>query len=341
MKRALLFLGMTALAGVLWADGGFFPPPGSVIWEPSQQAVIEYQASEEILHLLVTVDNDQNEGFGWIVPLPSIPAVEEDSMDLFDQIEEMCRPSWGGGGCFGGGYGLGDGEGYYPYEVDIVDQGSVGKLDYKTIEATSADTLFGWLVQNGYEVSDSAKADTVFADYISRDWVFVVFKVSDVSSGENFLQPVKFTFSSAEIVYPMKITSLMYDEDYYYYDLSFLVHVITDHRVKLDDNLQHWLDTEYANSVNASEYKAIEKHYPAVAGVCAEGDFITRLYSYIYNPDDLNYDYVFVPNDNDDEISGEGGYYWSDALLFPSLPVAFVFGLRIGRIFKRKKKKGK
>lgn len=332
MKRALILSLFLTFIVALWADGGVFPPSGEYFREPSQQAVISYHGQEEVLHLLIRVDVGSEEEFGWIVPLPSAPTVEEDTIALFDEIQEMCRPSYGGFGC-GNIYYLGS-DGGYRYEVDILDEGSVGSLEYKTIQATDPDTLFGWLTENDYWVPDSARAIEVFSDYIDRNWVFVMFKVEDVSEEEINVQPVKFTFSSSQIVYPLKITSLNFSDEYDYYYVYLLLHVVTDHRVKVEEP-DAYVDCEYANMLSASEYEAVEEHYPEVAKVCNEGDFITRLYVDLYSPDDFSKDYVLVPEEDDTE-SPTGGF--ADAVLFPLLPMAFVVGIGARRKLRKRRK---
>jgi len=257
MKRALISFLVLICCASLWADGGVFPPPGVYIEEPYQYAIIEYEGAEEVLHLLINVNSDAS-SFGWIVPLPSQPTIAEDTFEVFEQIEEMCRPTYSGFGCGGGYYSL-DGSGYYRDNVRVLEEGSVGLLSYETIEADDADTLLIWLERNGYalpDTSDTATAREVFSDYINKGWVFVAFKVEDIPDNNVNVQPVKFTFTSSDIVYPMKITSLNPDPEYYYY-VSVQLHVISDHRVRISEGGGYGTETEYGNKLNAAEYKAV------------------------------------------------------------------------------------
>jgi len=338
MKRVLILSLVSVFAVTLWADGGIFPPSGIYVGEPYQYAIIEYGGSQEILHLLINVSSDAG-SFGWIVPFPSRPAIEEDTIAVFEQIEEMCRPGYEGFSCgviYDGGY-------YDGHGVKIIEEGSVGVLSYKIIEADDPDTLFTWLAENDYWIADSAdtaEAREVFRDYIQRDWVFVAFSVQEIPRDNSInVQPVKFTFSSSQIVYPMRITSLNIDSDYYY-DYGLLIHVIAEHRVKLEQDAGINLEYYYANKLNSSEYEAVEKNYPFVAEVCKEGDFITRLGSYYYDPGEIDSDLVFTYAEDDTESNNQ---YYSGLIIFPILPFAFVTGLalRSRRLFRRKRKKGK
>ncbi len=202
MKRVLILSLVSVFAVTLWADGGIFPPSGIYVGEPYQYAIIEYGGSQEILHLLINVASDAG-SFGWIVPFPSKPAIEEDTIAVFEQIEEMCRSTYGGFGC---------GVIYDGHGVKIIEEGSVGVLSYVIIEADDPDTLFNWLAENDYWIADSAdtaEAREVFRDYIQRDWVFVAFSVQDIPRDNSInVQPVKFTFSSSQIVYPIRKVTL-------------------------------------------------------------------------------------------------------------------------------------
>lgn len=335
MKRAwiipVLFVSFSSLS----ADGGVFPPPGVYIEEPYQYAIIEYEGTEEILHLLINVNSDAS-SFGWIVPLPSKPTIAEDTFEVFEQIEEMCRPTHSGFGCGGGYYSL-DGSGYYRDNVRVLEEGSVGLLSYEIIEADDADTLLIWLERNGYALPDSSDTTTareVFSDYINKGWVFVAFKVEDIPDNNVNVQPVKFTFTSSDIVYPMKITSLNPDPEYYYY-VRVQLHVISDHRVRISEGGGYDTETEYGNKLNAAEYEAVQEHYPLVAAICAEGDFITRIYTEFDRPRDIESDIILVVAGDDGESPNR---YAMDMILFPLLPVAFVFAARL-RISRRRRRK--
>ncbi|TET21229.1 MAG: DUF2330 domain-containing protein [Candidatus Stahlbacteria bacterium] len=335
MKRVLILSLASAFAVTLWADGGIFPPPGIYVGEPYQYAIIEYEGSQEILHLLINVASDAA-SFGWIVPFPSKPAIEEDTIAVFEQIEEMCRPSYGGFGCgviYDGGY-------YAGHSVKVIEEGSVGILSYEIIKADDPDTLFNWLAENDYWIADSsdtARAREVFSDYIERDWVFVAFSVQEIPRDNSInVQPVKFTFTSSQIVYPMRITSLNTNPEYYY-DYGLLIHVIAEHRVKLEQDAGIRPEYSYANKLNSSEYEAVEKNYPFVAEVCKEGDFITRLASYYYDPGDIDSDLVFTYAEDDAEGNNQ---YYSALIIFPILPFAFVAGLALrSRLRFRKRRK--
>ncbi|MBN2378322.1 DUF2330 domain-containing protein [candidate division WOR-3 bacterium] len=358
MKRALSIM-VAAIAATAFADGGIFPPPGVSVYEPFQYAVIEHDGSTETLHLLVRVAGEASE-FGWIVPLPKEPEIGEDTIDLFEEILDMSNPDYGYGfGCMGPGYGdLYDGNG--ERQVDIISQGSVGMLDWKTLAAQDPADLFSWLQDNGFPITDttdttseqdSLRAVEIFADYVSRDWVFVVFTVDSITDSDANLQPVKFIFPSTDIVYPMKITSLnaeidgYYDPyseasyyDYYYHDyLELFLFVIADHRVEVDTGCGD-ISCTYANKITKSEYASIEKHFPAVAAISEEGKFITRIEAIFWNPEQVDADFVMVAAEKDSE-----NYYGYTAggPALALLPLAFVFGACAGISWVRRKRKRK
>ena len=355
MKRAIAILGFLAVASAVTADGGMFPPPGVSIYEPFQYAVIEHDGSTETLHLLVHVTGDSTE-FGWIIPLPANPEISEDTVSLFEEILDMTNPDYGYGfGCMGPTYGGGLGGGKWYEHVDIISEGSVGILDWTTLAAQDPAELFTWLRDNGFPITDttdtssaqdSLRAVDIFADYISRDWIFVVFTVNALPDPDVNLQPVVFTFPSSDIVYPMKISSLntgmpdRYDpfSNYYYYDfLELFLFVISDHRMEVETGCGE-ISYTYANKLTKTEYAAMEKHYPAVSAICGEGDFITRIQATFWDYEDVYSDFVMIAADSDSEYF-HGFTAGGPALIL--LPLAFVFGTCSGILWwiRRKRKR--
>ncbi|MBD3286827.1 DUF2330 domain-containing protein [candidate division WOR-3 bacterium] len=347
MKKSIAILAAVMTAVAAFADGGVFPPPGVSIYEPYQYAVIEHDGSTENLHLLIRVEGEPTE-FGWIVPLPSTPEITEDTISLFEEIMDMTNPDYGYGfGCMGpadrGGLGYNDYE-----HIEIIEEDTVGILKTTTLSAQDPAELFTWLRDNGFPITDttdtssardSLNAVEIFADYISRDWIFVIFTIDELPDRDANLQPVEFTFNSPDIVYPMKITSLnkLSGDYYYYYYLELYLFVIADHRMKVDTGCGE-ISYPYVNKISESEYEAITEHYPQVACLCGEGDFITRIEATFWDPEDIDADYVMVAADNDSET------FYGHAAGGPGLillPLAFVFGTAafVSRRLRKKKKR--
>jgi hypothetical protein len=89
MKQLILSI---SLIGILWADGGFIPPPGNVeIYSADQVALIKILPGAEELSILVKAHWVQNYGgFAWVVPLPALPQVDQ------VEVHMVIQYSWAG-----------------------------------------------------------------------------------------------------------------------------------------------------------------------------------------------------------------------------------------------------
>ena len=96
--------------------------------------------------------------------------------------------------------------------VIVLEQGVVGSLDYKIIEANRADALFAWLKANKYSYSGD---EATLNFYVQKKWVFTVMKIDTMQMKKNKdgsyageVTPTRFQFASDKLVYPLKITQI-------------------------------------------------------------------------------------------------------------------------------------
>ena len=207
---ALIILSLF-LPGIVSADGVIFPPPDYYVAETDQKAVLFYDKGVETLILSITFTGNAKD-FAWVVPTPSRPEVDKASSELFLSLEELTRPpvnrQWDG-------YDLG---GAMPAmeksAVEVLETKEVGIYEIKVLAASKADALAKWLSENGYQFPE--KGGYVLEDYIKNKWYYTAVKIrpevvwKDVTEKLRTGQaaPLKLTFKSDKIVYPLKITSL-------------------------------------------------------------------------------------------------------------------------------------
>ncbi len=96
--------------------------------------------------------------------------------------------------------------------VVVLESGVVGSLDYKIIVADDANGLFEWLKSNKYSYGGD---EATLQYYIKKKWFFTVMKIDPkqmkkAADGSYLgeVTPTRFTFSSNECIYPVKITQL-------------------------------------------------------------------------------------------------------------------------------------
>ncbi len=212
MRKLLLGLVILSLflPGIVSADGVIFPPPDRYVAETDQKAVLFYDKGIETLILSITFTGNAKD-FAWVVPTPSRPEVDKASSELFLSLEELTRPpvnrQWGG-------YHLDATPAMEKSSVEVLETKEVGIYEIKVLAASKADALAKWLSENGYQFPE--KGGYVLEDYIKNKWYYTAVKIrpevvwKDVTEKLRTGQaaPLKLTFKSDKIVYPLKITSL-------------------------------------------------------------------------------------------------------------------------------------
>lgn len=203
----ILFLAPLAAS----ADGIVFPPPDYWVQETDQKAVIFHEKNTETMIISITFRGNA-EKFSWIVPTPTRPDVSKSTDELFTALEKLTAPEYDyrvmpmyGGAAEGMAVDSG---------VTVVETKKVEYYDITVLEADDPDALVKWLEENKYQFPADAKY--LLGDYINNKWYFTAIKIdtSSLSGGveaqlrEGHAVPLKFTFATAKIVYPLKISGI-------------------------------------------------------------------------------------------------------------------------------------
>jgi len=219
---AVLFIGLGCLAKV-HADGMFVTP--KFVWdkhkdinEPTQKAILVYDAGREDLILQVKYEGPVNE-FGWLIPVPNLPTVEKGSMKCFYELSQFTQQHFEEGQFMAGAASLGtkgfDAKPEPP--VKVIETKTVGAYQIAVLSTKDAAALGNWLATNQFYFPTN-KVD-VLETYVKQQWYFVAVKVNlgkgllgaissklKLASGE--LHPLQISFASDRCVYPLKISSV-------------------------------------------------------------------------------------------------------------------------------------
>ena len=216
------------------ACGGLFcgaPPPTPAPAEPVDQTaeriLFEVRPNREVsAHVQITYVGPADE-FAWIVPVPSVPVVEESSTTLFDELDTATRmpvtlpppeacptPNFDDGGGLSLGCSDDDSvtlneqasgepppDGQSP--VTRYDSGVTANYTFDVIGAEQSSDLVAWLQDNGYNVSDNMTP--VMDVYIGMK--FVALKLRDGRSASD-ITPVKLTYQSEQPTIPIRMTAV-------------------------------------------------------------------------------------------------------------------------------------
>jgi len=189
-----------------------YPSPYPVV-ETAQKAVIWYENGLETLILSTTFHGNAKD-FGWLIPVPQKPQTDKASDELYTALDELTRPKYAvDSGPLILPLGMTGLEEKYrgPLPPTIVETKEMDIYDITVLEPKDEKGLTEWLSNNGYAYPFDR--DYIIKSYIEQNWYFVAVKInsSALSSSQEYLRdghatPIKLTFPSTNIVYPIKLS---------------------------------------------------------------------------------------------------------------------------------------
>jgi hypothetical protein len=221
LKVRLLALAVLA-PGVAHAACCYFAAKEKDITQPGQKAFITWDEAEKIESFTVQPKFEGNAlDFGMVIPTPGKPKLDEMPRDFFkdlaiytilmplpEHVFQIFAPL-----AEEADHSEGESEAKpRRATVKVLESGVVGSLDYKIILAEDAKGLYAWLKENGYSFGGT---EETLDFYIKKKWFFTVMKIDSKAMKKNpdgsylgEVTPTRFTFESAECIYPLKITQI-------------------------------------------------------------------------------------------------------------------------------------
>lgn len=274
------------------ACGGYLPDAASRARAYGENALVQYDAGTETITLSMSI-NGSSKKAAWIMPVPAEAKVELGDDQLFYQLNRMTRPKtvvrktyWpfrdlgimGGRGDYAGAPAPGAG-------VDVRQQMVLGPFQVARLGGSSGTAVTDWLRTNGYVVPATLAAN--LTPYLTEKWEIVAVKLAPKRDGESLsgsTPPLRLTFASDEIVYPMRLSKGATT------DQTVTVYVAAAHRVdatKLPDaDVQPEL--LFAGRIESSET------------LTKPADYLTAFTVTYRDPGRITDDFVFAPAANDD-----------------------------------------
>jgi hypothetical protein len=235
----------------------YFSAQNADILQPAQKVFITWDPAKQIESFTVQPKFEGNAlDFGMVIPTPTQPKLHEMPRDFFKHLavysilmrREFARskilennlPLRGNRLMFGTsshGMYFEAGAAAKPTVV-VLEAGVVGSLDYKIIEASRADDLYKWLKDNKYHYAGDEAALNF---YVQKKWLFTVMKIDTMQMKKNKdgsyageVTPTRFQFSSAKLVYPLKITQISVKDK-----TEALFYVQAPHKVDLQGDMSY------------------------------------------------------------------------------------------------------
>ncbi|WP_405059866.1 DUF2330 domain-containing protein [Kribbella sp. NBC_01505] len=326
----VLALGFVA-AGVTpaWACacGGYLASVESRARATGEKALVRYdeRGSEEIT-LSMAISGSSKKA-AWIMPVPSPAKLELGDAKLFSRLAELTEPKviehttywpFRGLGLFEGDQapgGSAPGGG-----VSVREQMTLGPFEIARLGGNNGTAVTDWLKTNGYVVPASLGAN--LTPYVTEGWEIVAVKLAPKSADESLTgstPPLRLTFASDKIVYPMRLSKGATTPQ------AVTVYVAAPHRVDTTVLPVAGLQPELLYAGRAQD--------PAMA---APADFLTAFEVIYHEPQQITSDFTFAKATTDEPYQrveyitrNEAG--WSTAGVLVVLVLLIVGGFVLFR----------
>jgi hypothetical protein len=226
----------------------------------------------------------------WLFPTPSEAKVELGERGWYEELDALTKPRvvtrqiWFpelGGGDGAGAPPPGSGRG----GVDVLGERDLGPFRVATLDAKESGALAGWLSANGYRLSP--ELDKELGPYVARGWKYVAVKLQPRANAAltGALAPLRVSFSTDELVYPMRLSRLADNVQ------SLHLYVLGAHRVEQTTGVR--MRVAFAGRVTPGQVRS-----PGLRDFLGGGLFMTELVDEGILPDDIDDDYRFTATED-------------------------------------------
>ncbi|WP_176611458.1 DUF2330 domain-containing protein [Actinomadura sp. WMMB 499] len=289
----LLASSAAAVAQPAWACGCGAMIADSSVRISEETSIVRYDAAartEEIV-MRLSAESEAKDA-AWLFPTPSEATVELGERGWFEELDELTEPRvvtrkvWFPDLGFGSGSDAGSAPAAGGGAVRVLGERDLGPFRVATLDASAPDALTGWLTDNGYRLSPDL--EDALGPYVEQGWKYVAVKLRP-DSGEALtgeLAPLRVSFSSAELVYPMRLSRLADDPQRLH------LYVLGDHRVEQTTGPSMRL--AFAGRVTPEQVDS-----PRLRRFLGDGLFMTELTDARIDPEEIDDDYRFTATDDE------------------------------------------
>ncbi len=259
--------------------GGFVATDGAEIAADAEYAVLSWDGeTERVLLSMDTLTSSDNAALLIPTPAPAEAALAETT--VFDELEEVTAPEvvvdyqwWPelgfGDGAAGGAPGAPEGS------VSVLETRQLGDLEVSVLEASDADALADWLDANEYVMRDDLAE--ALMPYVSEGWYYLAIRLTtDAENLSGALQPLDLTFSSEQIIYPMRLSAAATQSQFV------RTYVFAEHRVQRTDATAAEGDSSlyFAGEIDPADVSS-----EALVSIVSDQPYLTVLDQYFTQPD--------------------------------------------------------
>jgi len=164
------------------------PPSGKPVINADQTVIIVWDAAAKMQHFIRRASfKSEAEDFGFLVPTPSRPELNESGNEAFPYLQRLTAPVTtrvprprGGMGCGCAEAPAAKSAGELP-NVEVVEEKLVAGFNAVVLQAESAEALINWLEDHGYAFSPEVQE---WAEpYVQAGWKITALKIAKDAEG--------------------------------------------------------------------------------------------------------------------------------------------------------------
>ncbi|PXX09787.1 DUF2330 domain-containing protein [Mycolicibacterium moriokaense] len=289
---------VSGVAAPAWACGcGAYIPDKAGASVVDERAMVAWDGKTQDILMSFNVSGSSDKA-AWVMPVPSAAKVTLGDTEVFDELARLTAPrveyrdSWWPTFTWllpGAASSL-DTAGAPGGAVNVLGRQRIGPFDVTRLAANDPSALATWLADKGFPRPDGLEAN--LAPYIADHWEIVAIQLAPAQAGESLtgdLQPLRLTFASDKLVYPMRLSRSATTPQ------TVNLYVLADHRMdpQAVPVAGQKPSLEFAGRVEHADVS------PALADYVGDGVFLTQWNDYINQPELIDGDYVFEPAASD------------------------------------------
>lgn len=177
------------------------PPSGAKVHIAQEEAIIIWDAKAKTQHFIRRglFDTDAKD-FGFLVPTPSQPHLEEAEDEGFKVLAKLTEPERRK--AHPSAKGEAKSAPPAPVAVTVLEQKKVAGLDAAVLEATEAEALDAWLKKHGY--ASSPELVEWYRPYVAAKWKITAFKIDAGGAMQARSKAVRMSFTTDTPFFPYR-----------------------------------------------------------------------------------------------------------------------------------------
>jgi hypothetical protein len=274
------------------ACGAFVAPSGAQATMNHEVALVHWDGSIENIVMQLSL-NASTDNIALVVPTPTPARVTAADKATFEELDYLTAPEtrqrrhWTVGSMFA--LSAPPNAAAPSGAPNVVNQVQLGPLEATTLAGGDLAGLQKWLSDNGYAIRPAVSA--ALGPYVRDGWSFVAMRLTSTSPIVGGLKPVRMTFQSSRLVYPMRLSVAASGPQ------QVTIFTLADHRQQRtdDDPSVRTTQIQFAGNVSNAVRDPLLRE---LAG--NKGAFLTKMQVDIRDPSLIRSDFEFGNAASDD-----------------------------------------